>query len=485
MSEMEITVFPATQKVDREQARKKIRVAAYCRVSTDSEEQANSYRAQKAYYTQLIASNPLWKNAGIYADRGISGTTIKNRDAFNRLLNDCMQGKIDLILTKSLSRFARNTVDCLNTVRMLKAINIGVTFEKENINTLETSGELVITLYSCFAQAESESLSKNVSWGLRKSMEAGNVPMHYKALLGYRKGPDGHPAIAPSEAKIVRMIFRLYAEGCSLAQIQHQLEARGIHAPAGGHRWSRTTLQSILTNERYIGNAVLQKTYTTDCISKTVRKNQGELPIILVENHHAPIISQALFQWVQSEMIRRAHQKRSSKRTKKIGSRKYSGKYALTGRLVCGECGCDYKRVIWTISGKRNVVWRCRSRLEYGKKYCHHSPTVDEAALHRAIVSALNRYIELCRKSSSFSTPQDLLITEDMNYSKHIDQMRDDAEQLRIQEIQDWLKRHPAGVQHYDDQAVRKLITKITVFPSRRISVRFYGKDGVIVVKIK
>lgn len=210
MADMKVTVIPATKSVmeSAELKSRKMRVAAYCRVSTDSEEQLNSYETQKTYYTQLIADNPNWDDAGIYADEGISGTDMKKRDSFNRMIAACKRRRIDMILTKSLSRFARNTVDCLDTIRMLKARNIGVLFEKENINTLTESSEFLITLFSSFAQAESESLSKNVSWGIRKSMEAGNVPMHYATLLGYREGPDGNPEIVPVEAETVRQIYR-------------------------------------------------------------------------------------------------------------------------------------------------------------------------------------------------------------------------------------------------------------------------------------
>ena len=317
MADMKVTVIPATKSVmeSAELKSRKMRVAAYCRVSTDSEEQLNSYETQKTYYTQLIADNPNWDNAGIYADEGISGTDMKKRDSFNRMIAACKRGRIDMILTKSLSRFARNTVDCLDTIRMLKARNIGVLFEKENINTLTESSEFLITLFSSFAQAESESLSKNVSWGIRKSMEAGNVPMHYATLLGYQEGPDGNPEIAPEEAETVRQIYRWYIKGLSLAQIQKELEIREMKTAKGSTKWSRNTVQSILTNEKYIGNAILQKTFTVDCISKKVRKNNGELPMILVENHHAPIISKTVFQWVQSEMKRRTSKRKVQQKT--------------------------------------------------------------------------------------------------------------------------------------------------------------------------
>ena len=372
----------------------KQRVAAYCRVSTDSEEQLNSYEAQKAYYMQKIEENPDWELAGIFADKGLSGTSLKKRDEFKRMIAACKRGRIDTILTKSLSRFARNTVDCLDTIRMLRARGIGVIFEKENINTLTESSEFLITLFSGFAQAESESLSGNIVRGKLMSMQAGNVPFQYKKLLGYRKGADGKPEIDPEEAKTVRRIYRRYLDGCSLPQIQRELEADRIPTAEGIKRWSRQVLQNILTNERYIGDALLGKTYVLDCISKEVRKNNGERPQYYVENNHEAIVPREWFQRVQEEMTRRASKRKVMQRHSKTEQGKYSGKYALSELLVCGECGTPYKRCTWARNGKKRVVWRCVSRLEFGAKYCHHSPTLDEDRLHAAILEALNEFAQ-------------------------------------------------------------------------------------------
>ena len=306
----------------------------------------------------------------------------------------CKRGKIDLILAKSLSRFARNTVDSLDTVRMLKGRGIGVIFEKENINTLTESSEFLITLFSGFAQAESESLSKNVSWGKEKSMKAGNVSFQYKKLLGYRKGEDGKPEIMPEEAETVRRIYRRYLDGCSLIQIQQELEADHVPTAQGIQKWTRSVLQSILTNERYIGDALLGKTYITDCISKTVRRNNGERPMYYVENNHPAIIPRELFHRVQEEMTRRSSKRKVMLRSGRTELGKYSAKYALTELLVCGECGSPYKRVTWARNGKKRIVWRCVSRLEFGTKYCHSSPTLAEEKLHRAILEALNEFAQ-------------------------------------------------------------------------------------------
>ena len=394
--ERRVRVIPATKGATTAKGARsgKQRVAAYCRVSTDSEEQLNSYEAQKAYYTQKIEENPDWELAGIYADKGLSGTSLKKRDDFKRMITACKRGRIDTILTKSLSRFARNTVDCLDTVRMLRARGIGVIFEKENINTLTESSEFLITLFSGFAQAESESLSENVSKGKQMSMKAGNVPFQYKKLLGYREGEDGKPEIDPEEAKTVRRIYRRYLDGCSLSQIQRELEADHVPTARGIQRWSYQVIHNILTNERYIGDALLGKTYVLDCISKEVRKNNGERPQYYVENNHPAIIPREWFQRVKEEMTRRASKRKVMQRHGKTELGKYSAKYALSELLVCGECGTPYKRCTWARNGKKRVVWRCVSRLEFGTKYCHHSPTLDEDRLHTAILEALNEFAQ-------------------------------------------------------------------------------------------
>ena len=394
--ERRVHIIPATRKITdpRSSHHGKQRVAAYCRVSTNNKEQINSYEAQKVYYTQKIEENPDWELAGIFADKGLSGTSLKKRDNFNKMIAACKRGRIVTILTKSLSRFARNTVDCLETVRMLRARGIGVIFEKENINTLTESNEFLITLFSGFAQAESESLSGNIARGKMMSMQAGNVPFQYKKLLGYREGEDGKPEIDPEEAKTVRRIYRRYLDGCSLSQIQRELEADHVPTARGIQRWSYQVIHNILTNERYIGDALLGKTYVLDCISKEVRKNNGERPQYYVENNHPAIIPREWFQRVKEEMTRRASKRKVMQRHGKTELGKYSAKYALSELLVCGECGTPYKRCTWARNGKKRIVWRCISRLEFGTKYCHDSPTLDEEKLHKAILEALNEFAQ-------------------------------------------------------------------------------------------
>ena len=526
--ERRVRVIPATRTTGTAQAAgEKKRVAAYCRVSTDSEEQLNSYEAQKGYYLQKIEETPDWEMAGLYADEGISGTSRKKRTEFNKMLTACKRGRIDMIITKSLSRFARNTVDCLETVRMLKGLGIGVFFEKENINTLTESSEFLITLFSGFAQAESESLSKNVSWGIRKGMESGKV--HFQNVMGYRKGPDGQPEIVPEEAKIVRKIYQRYLDGCSLPQIKQELEAEHILTTHG--------IRNILRNEKYIGDALLQKTYITDCISKRVKQNRGELPMYYVENNHPAIIPREIFAQVQEEMKRRSSKRKVMQKHGKTERGKYSGKYALTELLVCGECGTPYKRVTWAKKGKKRIVWRCVSRLEFGTRYCHHSPTLDEGKLHAAILSAMNELAavqeEVCptvlsiaekvrqprsADGNSLSDWQKRLTEVTQKQTKLLDLLlenMDDPElnakmkalteekqalkqklkeakqkesDLREQEEQRqemWscIQEHAQGYTEFDDELVRQVIEKITVVDGETIQVKFRGESEVREVK--
>jgi site-specific DNA recombinase len=506
------------------------RVAAYCRVSTDSEEQINSYTAQKAYYTQKIEESQDWELAGIFADEGITGTSMKKRKEFNRMITACKRGGIDLILTKSLSRFARNTVDCLETVRILKSKGIGVIFEKENINTLTESSEFLITLFSGFAQAESESLSSNIQLGIRMAMKEGKVNFHYRSMLGYRRGADGKPEIVPEEAEVVRRIYRRYLEGCSEGQIQKELTLDGIATAKGVKAWSHQVVHSILTNEKYAGDALLQKTFTTDCISKTVKKNTGELPQYYIKDNHPAIIPRDIYQRVQEEMARRTSKRKVMQKSGKTEQGKYSAKYALSERLVCGECGSPYKRCTWARNGVKRIVWRCVSRLEFGKKYCHESPSIEEDKLHTAILTALNRVIEasnglqeeltetlqmVCAQEGdgdnmlelefeletltarqntlldqALANMEDLTITEQLKtlleekqlLQARIDTAKKDAanrisEDSRMAELTACLEEHLSGFQQYDDGIVRQFVERITVVDAETIRIKFRYSD--------
>ena len=389
-----VICIPANPEVVRA-SKRQLRVAAYCRVSTDDEEQLTSYEAQKNYYTDKIMTNKEWTMAGIFADEGITGTSARKRPEFLRMIRQCKQGKIDIVLTKSISRFARNTVDCLNYVRALKELGIAVIFEKENMNTLEIDSEILITMLGAFAQSESESISANVRWGKRQAMKEGKAIINYKHLYGYRKGADGRPEIIPEQAGVVRKIYDLFLSGTPIRGILEYLNANNIPNISGGSQWAKNAVNSILINEKYCGDVLLQKTYIDDCINKKVKKNTGQLPMYLVQNHHEGIISRETFDAAQAELARRRAGKSPSKKNAPTGRSRYSSKYALSDRLYCGECGTRYQRCTWrNRDGSKRIVWRCVSRVDYGNKYCHDSPTLDEEPLHRAILAAINSAVK-------------------------------------------------------------------------------------------
>lgn len=368
---------------------RQLRVAAYCRVSTKQEEQLNSYEVQVKHYTERIQSEPKWTLVGIYADKGITGTSVKKRDEFNKMIRKCKQGKIDMIITKSIARFARNTVDCLTHTRMLKDLGVDVYFEEQGIHSTDPGAEFYITIYGSIAQSESENISANVKWGKAQSARDGKVSFHYKNFLGYRKGEDGKPEIDPEQAVIVRLIYEKFLAGDSYSAIAKYLMDNGVPTPAGKEKWCETTIRSILSNERYKGDAVINKTYITDCLSKKVQVNNGERPKYYVENNHPAIIDAVTFGRAQEERAKRSGKRKVKQVGTKTEQGKYCGKYALTELLLCGECGTPYRRCTWTLKGEKKIVWRCISRLDYGKKYCHHSPTVEESVIQNAIMNAI------------------------------------------------------------------------------------------------
>lgn len=309
-----ITMIPARPQAGNSikiEEKPKLKVAAYCRVSTDSDEQATSYEAQIEHYTEFIQKNPEWILAGIYADDGITGTNTKKRDEFNRMIADCEAGKIDMVITKSISRFARNTLDCLKYIRQLKGINIPVYFEKENINSMDSKGEVLLTIMASLAQQESQSLSQNVRLGIQYRYQQGKVQVNHNRFLGYDKDENGNLVINPEQAEIVKRIFREYLEGYSMNKIAAHLEADGILTGAGNSKWHTSTINKILRNEKYMGDALLQKTYTTDFLTKKRVKNNGIVPQYYVEGSHESIIPKHLFMQAQEELIAKANNKES------------------------------------------------------------------------------------------------------------------------------------------------------------------------------
>lgn len=386
-----VHVIPPTVGASREtnQDYRQQRAVAYCRVSTKQEEQLNSYETQVNYYTEKIRSEPKWTLAGIFADKGISGTSIKNREEFNKMIKLCKRGKVDLIITKSISRFARNTLDCLKYTRMLKDLGVDVYFEEQGIHSIKPGSEFYISIYGSIAQSESENISANVKFGKAQSAKEGNAPFHYSKFLGYRKGADGNPEVVPEEAEIVKAIYNNFLSGDSLVGIARKLEQSESPTPDGKKKWHSSTVRSILSNEKYAGDVIINKTYIEDCISKKTKINNGERTKYYIENHHAAIIDKATFARAQEELAKRNSKSKVKQIGTKTSSGKYSSMYALTELLICGECHTPYRRCTWTSRGKKKIVWRCINRLEYGKKYCHHSPTIEERVMHEGVINAI------------------------------------------------------------------------------------------------
>ena len=351
------TVTVIQPSVDRTVKRSKydqLRVAAYCRVSTNSDEQLTSYKMQKKVYTELIQEKPEWCMAGIYADEGISGTRADKRDEFQRMIKDCYNHKIDYIITKSVSRFARNTAECIEFVRRLKALGIGVIFEEQNCDTLKCDSELLLTIHAGFAQAESESMSRNITWSFRKKFEQGEVVFNYAKMVGYRKGADGQPEIIPEEAEIIRQIYDMFLAGLTLREIRDKLHEEGVELRCGKVKWSISTIQNILRNEKYCGDAILQKTITVDPISKIHKKNTGEAPMYYVKDNHVGIIDRETFNRTQEEIARRLNVRPSTDKLSVTGQGKYS-RYALSDILRCGECGTKFRRVTWAKKERKKL----------------------------------------------------------------------------------------------------------------------------------
>ena len=381
MSNRTVTVIPPTirtlARTTLAQTTKR-RVAGYARVSTDSKEQMTSYKTQVEYYTRYIQEQPGWEFAGVYTDEGISAVNTKKRDGFNQMVRDALNGKIDLIVTKSVSRFARNTVDSLVTVRKLKEKGVEVYFEKENIYTLDSKGELLITIMSSLAQEESRSISENVTWGQRKRFADGKIRVAYKQFLGYEKGEDDMPRIVEKEALIVQRIYALFMVGKTPCGVARLLTEEGIPTPAGKALWRASTVASILTNEKYKGAALLQKKFTVDFLLKKMKPNEGEVPQYYIEKSHEPIIDPVEFELVQAEFTRR----------KGIGYR-YSGNSIWSSRIVCGDCGAYFGAKVWDSTSKyRRTIWQCNAKFQNDRR-CS-TPHLDEEEIKARFVTAYN-----------------------------------------------------------------------------------------------
>lgn len=375
-----ITIIPAkepTIMVNGQQTEIKKKVAAYCRVSTDQEEQLSSYENQMRYYTELITRNPDYEMVDIYADEGISGTNTKKRDDFNRMIADCRAGKIDLIITKSISRFARNTLDCLNYVRELKDLGIGIIFEKENINTLDAKGEVLLTILSSLAQDESRSISENSTWGIRRRFEQGQHKMSTKRFLGYDSDEEGNLIVNRPPAKIVIRLYEEYLSGKTVDYIARIFKAERIKNWDRKYNWQPSTLDSMLRNEKYMGDTILQKSYTADFLSKRRVMNDGVLPKYHIKRDHEAIIDVDTWEAVQAEIERRAQY------CKDHFTNAYSQKTETNpfyAKIICGNCGSTYSRVKYTTRASTAITkWRCGScNKANGHKICSNRYVLDE-----------------------------------------------------------------------------------------------------------
>ena len=383
MAQKIVTTIPATiskytaAPIDSKAKRK---VAGYARVSTDHEDQVSSYAAQVDYYTKYIKGRDDWEFVGIYTDEGISGCNTKKREGFRSMVQDALDGKIELIIAKSLSRFSRNTVDSLTTIRKLKENGVEVWFEKENIWTFQARGEILLTILSSLSQEEARSISENVTWGLRKKFADGKFSVGYSRFLGYDKGEDGNLVINEEQAKTVRLIFGLFIEGLTPCAIAKELTKRGILTVTGKSKWNAATINGVLANEKYTGCARIQKTFTPDFLTKKVVKNTGQVPSYFVEQSHPAIIAPETFEMVQAEVARR----------KQKGGR-YSGVSIFSGKIKCGECGGSFGAKVWHSTDKyRRVIYRCNKKYDGHK--CQ-TPHVTEEEIKAAFVTAFNKLV--------------------------------------------------------------------------------------------
>ncbi|MFX4263138.1 recombinase family protein [Pelotomaculum propionicicum] len=458
----------------------KKRVAAYARVSTDSEEQLSSYEAQVDHYTKHIKANADWEFVEVYADEGISATSTKKREGFKRMVADALDGKIDLIITKSVSRFARNTVDTLTNVRDLKDKGVEIYFEKENIYTFDSKGELMLSIISSLAQEESRSLSLNVTWGQRKRFADGKVSLPYKRFLGYEKGEDGLPKIVEAEAKTVRLIYKMFLEGKTPSGIASHLTKKSVPTPSGKQNWQPSTVQSILTNEKYRGDAILQKKYTIDFLTKKMKVNEGEIPQYYVENSHPAIIPPETFELVQEEFRRR-----------KAGGRYTSGVNCFASRIVCGDCGSFYGRKVWH-SGSQyaSTVWQCNRKFNK-QEFCT-TPHLKEESIKRAFLEAFNSLID--NKAEILENYDGIIarITDCRRQEKEIEKIDEDCASIEVLiqkliaenarsaiEQGEYNRKYSGYVVRYNELQARRqeLSTDITMRQARRSQMKAFIKQ--------
>ena len=479
-------------------------------------DQLDSFEAQECHYSSFIKSHPGWAFSGIYSDEGISSTKTKHRQGLQEMMADARSHKFDLILTKSLSRFARNTVVALSLVRELTALGITIDFEKESINTLDSKGEVLLTIMASLAQQESQSLSQNVKLGLQFRYRQGKVQINHHHFLGYDNDEDGNLVIIPEEAEVIRRIFREYLEGQSPYAIARDLEADGILTGAGKTKWYDSTVRKILQNEKYMGDALLQKTYTVDFLTKRRIKNTGELPQYYIEDNHEAIIPKHLFYAAQEEMLKR----QSGRRTKTGQKRCYSSNNCFSNLIVCGNCGDVFRRVHWNNRGKKSIVWRCVSRLENKGTDCHARTILEDdliaaslkafkemltdkkTFLHR-LMEAIQQGVEDKGERSLFDIEEELeklqlqLIARTSSKEEYDDlveqiyRLKDEKDRLLTEEasqqvhkrnldaIEKFIKNQDVEELVFEDKLVRQFIEEITVMED---GLEFCFKTGAKVM---
>ncbi len=474
------TINPITRKPDIIKAKRK--VAGYARVSTDNDEQFTSYEAQIDYYTRYIKTHLDWEFIKVYTDEGISGTDTRHRDGFNAMINDALDGNIDLIVTKSVSRFARNTVDSLTTIRKLKEKGIEVYFEKENIWTFDGKGELLLTIMSSLAQEESRSISENVTWGKRKSAEDGKVSVAYSRFLGYDKGKHKcEMVINPEQAEIVKRIYRDFMSGKTACMIAKELTEEKIPTPGGKTNWQTSTVNSILTNEKYKGCAILQKTYTVDFLSKTHKKNEGEVPQYMVTGSHEAIIPPDEWEMVQNEIIRR----------KNIG-RRYSGGSIFSSRIVCGDCGGFFGPKVWMSNSKyRKTIWQCSDKFKKDKEKCC-TPHFSEDEIKDRFVIAFNmlfnikeeviKNCEAIKKKLADTSLIDEEIEKVVSEIEVVTELTRRHIETNTQNVQNWeafQKQYESFTERYDElnAKYKELNEKKNAILSRADTIRLFIKE--------
>ena len=365
-----------------------LKVAAYCRVSTDKDDQKNSFEGQKTYFESYIKAKPNWELVNIYADEGISGTSTKKRKEFNNMIKDAKIGKIDMIITKEVSRFARNTIDTLQYTRELRALGVGVLFINDNINTLDSDGELRLTIMASIAQEESRKTSERVKWGQKRRMEQGVV--FGRNILGYHL-KNGVLTVNEEEAELVKHIFSKYLEGKGLHIIAKELHKEGYKTKNGNSEWTNKSIRTILQNEKYVGDLVQKKTFTPDFLTHEKKYNRGEEEFVIIKDHHEPIIDRKTFDFVQAEFKRKSE-------VYKIDKNKHSNRYAFSGKIKCGCCGRRYvanfrKRK----DGSKRKIWNCYNNIKNGVQHevngeiigCNNK-AVGNDVLESAVLQALN-----------------------------------------------------------------------------------------------